>query len=142
VSLTRLDSIVTSKEILIACGPGGVGKTTMAASNAIKIACDYEKKVLVLTVDPAKRLATALGLKALGNQEYKINLSDQLGPKVKGELWAAMLDTKESWDQLIERYSPDKVTADKILSNPLYKDMNILQWNVYTSFTQRQNTIL
>ena len=123
-----LDGLVASKEIVIACGPGGVGKTTTAAATAAMAACHHGGKVLVLTIDPARRLADALGLssKDLGNTERRIpdEVFRQAGVTPRGELWAAMLDTKESWDALVRRHAPDSVTREKILANPLYRNIS------------------
>ena len=121
-----LDGLLASKEIVIACGPGGVGKTTTAAAAAAMAACHHGGRVLVLTVDPARRLADALGLSGIGNQERRIDdeVFRKAGVTPRGELWAAMLDTKESWDALVRRHAPDAETRDKILVNPLYRNIS------------------
>ena len=67
-----MDSLLATKEIVVACGPGGVGKTTTAAASALMAAVNHGSKVLVLTVDPAKRLANALGLDGIGNTEHRV----------------------------------------------------------------------
>jgi anion-transporting ArsA/GET3 family ATPase len=120
-----IDTLLATKEIVIACGPGGVGKTTTAAASALMAAVNHGSKVLVLTVDPAKRLATALGLDGIGNTEHRVPDAAfaEAGVKPRGELWAAMLDTKESWDSLIRRHAPDAQTRDEILANPLYQNI-------------------
>jgi anion-transporting ArsA/GET3 family ATPase len=121
-----LDGLLASKEIVVACGPGGVGKTTTAAAAAAMAAAHLGGKVLVLTVDPARRLADALGLEGIGNTERRVPEETfvQAGVKPMGELWAAMLDTKESWDSLIRLHAPDERTRDEILANPLYRDIS------------------
>ena len=121
-----MDSLLATKEIVVACGPGGVGKTTTAAASALMAAVNHGSKVLVLTVDPAKRLANALGLDGIGNTEHKVPASafKAAGIKPRGELWAAMLDTKESWDSLIRHHAPDEQTRDEILANPLYQNIS------------------
>lgn len=121
-----IDGLLAAKEIVIACGPGGVGKTTTAAAAAVMAALRHGGKVLVLTVDPAKRLADALGLEALGNTERQVpeEAFRAAGLRPRGELWAAMLDTKQSWDDLIERHAPDRQTRDEILANPLYSNIS------------------
>ncbi|HEY5025626.1 MAG TPA: ArsA-related P-loop ATPase [Acidimicrobiales bacterium] len=121
-----LDGLLASKEIVVACGPGGVGKTTTAAAAAAMAAAHLGGKVLVLTVDPARRLADALGLEGIGNTERRVPDETFLAAGVKpmGELWAAMLDTKESWDSLIRLHAPDDRTRDEILSNPLYRNIS------------------
>ena len=120
-----MDGLLATKEIVIACGPGGVGKTTTAAAAAVMAAVRHGSKVLVLTVDPAKRLADALGLDGIGNTEHRVpdEAFRAAGIKPRGQLWAAMLDTKESWDALIRRHAPDKQTRDEILANPLYQNI-------------------
>jgi len=120
-----LQSLLASREIVITCGSGGVGKTTVAASIAAMAAAQLGGKVLVLTVDPARRLATALGLEQFGNVETRVpdELFADAGVSPRGELWAAMLDTKESWDELVRAHAPDATTRDTILANPLYRNI-------------------
>ena len=121
-----LDGLLAAKEIVIACCPGGVGKTTTAAAAGVMAALHHGGKVLVLTVDPAKRLANALGLEGIGNAETRVpdEAFRSAGLKPRGELWAAMLDTKESWDSLIRMHAPDPQTRDEILANPLYQNIS------------------
>ncbi len=121
-----IGQLLSAKEIAIACGPGGVGKTTTAASVAAMAAAEHGGRVLVLTVDPARRLADALGLKGIGNDEVRIGdeVFRQAGVTPRGELWAAMLDTKQSWDDLIALHAPDETTRQKILENPLYQNIS------------------
>jgi anion-transporting ArsA/GET3 family ATPase len=126
MAASSLDGLLAAKEIVVACGPGGVGKTTTAAAAAVMAACRQGGRVLVLTVDPARRLADALGLAGIGNDERRIEdaVFKSAGVTPRGELWAAMLDTKESWDALVRRHAPDAETRDKILANPLYRDIS------------------
>ncbi len=121
-----MDGLLATKEIVIACGPGGVGKTTTTAAAGVMAAVRHGSKVLVLTVDPAKRLANALGLDGIGNTEHRVpdEAFRAAGLKPRGELWVAMLDTKESWDALIRRHAPDPQTRDEILANPLYQNIS------------------
>jgi anion-transporting ArsA/GET3 family ATPase len=120
-----IESLLTAREIVITCGSGGVGKTTTAAALGAMAAASIGGKVLVLTVDPAKRLASALGLEEFGNVETRVpaELFEQAGVEARGELWAAMLDTKQSWDELVKRHAPDLQTRDQILANPLYQNV-------------------
>ena len=120
-----LERLIAAKEIVIHCGSGGVGKTTTAAAAATMAAVHQGGKVLVLTVDPAKRLANALGLERFGNVETKVPPEAFAAAKVepRGELWAAMLDTKQSWDDLVRRHAPDARTREAILANPLYNNL-------------------
>ncbi|HXW77941.1 MAG TPA: ArsA-related P-loop ATPase [Acidimicrobiales bacterium] len=122
---TTVEALLAAKEIAVVCGPGGVGKTTVAAAAAAMAACHQGGKVLVVTVDPARRLATALGLR-LGRGVERVRPSAFAGARVtpRGELWAEMLDTKQSWDALVTQHAPDAATAKRILGNPLYKDIS------------------
>ena len=117
---TGLDGLLAAKEIAIFCGPGGVGKTSVAAAAAAGAAARLGGKVLVVTVDPARRLADALGVAGLGNLERQVP-TDRI--VADGGLWAAMLDTKQSWDNLVLRHAPDEETAYRILENRLYHNI-------------------
>lgn len=124
---TSLESLLAAKEIAVFCGSGGVGKTTTAAAAAAMAAVKLGGKVLVVTVDPAKRLADALGVKEFGNTESRVPLAAFKAagqPHPRGDLWAAMLDTKQSWDNLVRRHAPDPRTAARILENPLYQNIS------------------
>ena len=122
---TSLEPLLAAKEIVICCGSGGVGKTTTAAAAAAMAAAHLGGKVLVITVDPARRLANALGLERFGNVESQVppELFTAAGVEPRGELWAAMLDTKQSWDELVRSHAPDAATRDAILANPLYENI-------------------
>ncbi|MHB1446015.1 MAG: ArsA family ATPase [Acidimicrobiales bacterium] len=121
-----LDQLLAAKEIVICCGSGGVGKTTTAAAAAAMAAVRHGGKVLVVTVDPARRLADALGLSGIGNTESQVPAAAfrEAGVKARGQLWAAMLDTKQSWDDLVRAHGPDQATIDQILANPLYQNIS------------------
>jgi anion-transporting ArsA/GET3 family ATPase len=131
-----LEALMASKEIAITCGSGGVGKTTTAAAAAAMAAAHLGGRVLVLTVDPARRLANALGLESFGNVERRVDKAafEAAGVVPRGELWVAMLDTKQSWDDLVRRHAPDDATRDAILANPLYE-------NITTRFVQGHDYI-
>lgn len=120
-----LGQLLTAKEVVIVCGPGGVGKTTVAAAAGILAAQHLGGRILVMTVDPARRLATALGLDSLDSGEVQISPEALTvgGTKPRGELWVAQLDTKQSWDDLVTRHAPDVVTRDAILENSLYENV-------------------
>ncbi len=121
-----ISGLFGSARVLISCGAGGVGKTTIAASLGLLAAERHGAKVLVLTIDPAKRLASAMGLSEVGNVAVEV-----VG--VPG-MWAAMLDTSSSWDDLVRRHAPDVETERKILANPLYR-------NITQRFTQAHDYI-
>jgi anion-transporting ArsA/GET3 family ATPase len=120
-----IEQLCAAKEIVVSTGSGGVGKTTTAAALGAAAAAHLGVKVLVLTVDPARRLASALGLERFGNVETQVPASAfaEAGVQVEGELWAAMLDTKQSWDDLVRMHAPDAATRDAILANPLYQNI-------------------
>ena len=105
------------KEVCICAGSGGVGKTTTSAAIALGMAA-RGKKVAVLTIDPAKRLANSLGLPELGNEERLVRAD------VKGELWAMMLDPKRTFDEVVEWHAPDERTRDAVLSNRIYQELS------------------
>ena len=79
----------------------------------------------MLTIDPARRLATALGLDGIGNEAHRVpaEVLKTAGLEPRGELWAAMLDTKQSWDDLVRLHAPDAETANRILENHLYTNL-------------------
>ena len=124
--IRTLQQLLAAKEIVISCGSGGVGKTTTAAALGAMAAAHLGGKVLVLTVDPARRLANALGLERFGNTETRVEASafTEAGVEPRGELWAAMLDTKQSWDDLVARHAPDAATREAILSNSIYANIS------------------
>src|SRR5207237_2535546 len=120
-----LDRLLATKSIAIFCGPGGVGKTSVAAASAAVAAARLGGKLLVVTVDPARRLADALGLSTLGNLERPVppERLKAAGLDVRDGPWAAMLDTKQSWDDLVLRHARDEETAYRILENRLYHNI-------------------
>ena len=120
-----LDALLASKEMVLVTGSGGVGKTTVAAALGLSAAVHQGGRILVLTVDPARRLADALGVGALGNRASRVPPSafSAAGVEPRGELWAAMLDTKAGWDELIRRHAPDADVRDAVLANPLYQNI-------------------
>ena len=122
---TTLEQLFAAKEIVVCCGSGGVGKTSVAAAAALGAATRLGGKTLVLTIDPARRLATALGLDGIGNEAHRVpaEVLKTAGIEPRGELWAAMLDMKQSWDDLVRRHARDRETADRILENRLYTNL-------------------
>jgi anion-transporting ArsA/GET3 family ATPase len=113
-----VNRLLARKEICICAGSGGVGKTTTSAAIAAGMAA-RGKKVVVLTIDPAKRLAGSLGLPELGNEERLVP-----GDFGDGELWAMMLDAKRTFDELIEWHAPDEETRDAVLGNRIYQELS------------------
>jgi anion-transporting ArsA/GET3 family ATPase len=105
----------TANRVVVCCGAGGVGKTTTAAAMALR-AAEYGRTVVVLTIDPAKRLAQALGISDLGNSPQRVPLA----PEVPGQLFAMMLDMRRTFDEMVIQYSgPDRAQA--ILDNQFYQ---------------------
>jgi anion-transporting ArsA/GET3 family ATPase len=115
--MTALQATVSDRHIVICAGPGGVGKTTCAAAIAVE-AAQRGRKACVVTIDPAKRLADALGLEALTNDAHRVHLE---GP---GELWALMLDTKATFDEVVRRNAGSAEQAQVILDNKLYRNIS------------------
>ncbi len=104
--------------VVLVCGAGGVGKTTTAAALALGHAL-LGARVVVLTIDPARRLADALGLDVLGNTPTPVDL-DGLDGTPGGALHALMLDRKATWDEVIRQHAPDAELAERLLANPYY----------------------
>ena len=117
--------ILDGKRVCVCCGSGGVGKTTASAAIALGIAA-RGAKVAVVTIDPANRLANALGLEQLGNEPRRVDPARlATGPlPVEGELWAMMLDPKRTFDELIERIAPDAGRAEEIKANRVYRELS------------------
>ncbi len=117
--------MLAGKEVCICAGSGGVGKTTTSAAIATGIAAQG-RRVCVLTIDPAKRLADSLGLKQLGNEARRVDpeLFERQGVEMKGELWAMMLDAKATFDDLVARHAPDEESRDRVLQNRIYQQIS------------------
>jgi len=119
-----IGDLLAAKEMVVVCGSGGTGKTTVAAALGAQAARATGGRVLVLTVDPARRLAVALGLGDLGVGNTPVQVPTdafhEAGADCRGELWVAMLDTKAGWDDLIRRQAPSAALRDRVLANPLY----------------------
>lgn len=113
-----MKELIEEKKLLICVGAGGVGKTSLSATIGLQAAI-MGRKVLVLTIDPAKRLANSLGLEKFGNTETKIDLSSF--DDARGELWAMMLDGQKTFNELIENLSDDDETRERILNNNIYQ---------------------
>jgi len=108
--------LVTGKSVIVCCGSGGTGKTTISAAIGLASATQG-RKACVVTIDPARRLADALGLDNLGNTPRRITGA------WSGELSAVMLDAKGTFDDLVVRYSQSREQADRILQNRLYRNL-------------------
>lgn len=121
----RLVDVLLERRILVCVGSGGVGKTTTAATLALA-AARRGKRTLVLTIDPARRLANSLGLISLGHQVQEVDraLVHQHAPSKSGELHAMMLDQKAAFDEVVARHAKDPEAVQRILANPVYAQIS------------------
>ena len=113
---------LADQRVVICAGAGGVGKTSVSAAVGLGLAAEG-RRVAVVTIDPARRLAEALGLEQLGNQPRIVDVArlDAAGFEVRGELSAMMLDPKRTFDELIALLAPNPETRENILSNRIYQ---------------------
>lgn len=117
--IAEFAALVGDSRVIVVAGSGGVGKTTTSAAIAVW-AARHGRRVVVVTIDPAKRLADALGITGhLGNDAVNIDL-----PGARGQLSALMLDTRTTFDALIDRYSPSPDQAERIRSNLFYRNIS------------------
>ena len=115
--MTKLDDVVSTSEVVVCCGSGGVGKTTTAAALGLE-AARTGRRCVVVTIDPAKRLADALGVPGgLTNDPV------QLAVDGAGELWALMLDTATTFDGLVVANAANDQQATRILNNAFYRNI-------------------
>ena len=123
--MPSVETLLEGRGICICAGSGGVGKTTTSAAIALGMA-DRGLKVCVLTIDPAKRLADSLGLEELGNEASRVDpaLLEKNGVTGDGELWAMMLDAKETFDNLVARHAEDEEARDRVLDNRIYQQIS------------------
>lgn len=108
---------ISNLKVIVCSGTGGVGKTTIAAALGVKLARSG-KRTLVLTIDPARRLAQALGLK--GSLAQDVQIED---PRVNGNLYATMLDAQTVFDRFVKRAAPNPEVAERLLKNRLYQQL-------------------
>ena len=123
--MNAISELIDKREVIVCAGAGGVGKTTTAAALALEAAI-RGRKACVVTIDPAKRLASSLGLTELNNEPKKIDVRKfaSVGVKPKGELHALMLDTKSTFDQVVLEYAPTREQAERILANRFYRNIS------------------
>jgi len=113
------------RRVVVCVGCGGVGKTTVAAAIALE-AARSGRRALVITIDPARRLADALGVETLGNQPEPLSRAalDALGVPPEGSLSALMLDMKRTFDDLVARFAESAAARDRVLRNPIYRHVS------------------
>ena len=114
--------IIEEGRLIVCAGPGGVGKTTSAAALGLQAAL-RGRRCIVLTIDPAKRLANSLGLNRLTNEPQRIEFNGQ-GEEDPGGLWAMMLDQTETFEELLRRNAPDSASLERSRSNDIYRLMS------------------
>jgi anion-transporting ArsA/GET3 family ATPase len=125
---TSLDSVLSRRRILITCGTGGVGKTTLSAAMAVRAALSG-KHTVVITIDPAKRLATSLGLEKL--DDHPTDLTEALRDACKkiapehagftGKLEAIVPDTKHTFESFVRSIAASEANAERVLRNPIFQ---------------------
>jgi anion-transporting ArsA/GET3 family ATPase len=115
--MSTLAELVAERRIVVCCGSGGVGKTTVAAVVALEGA-RQGRRTVVVTIDPAKRLADALGLAGLTDTPSRIE------GDWPGELWATMLDTKSTFDALVVKHASTPAQGERILANRFYRNIS------------------
>lgn len=113
----ELDRLLAEAKLIVVIGPGGVGKTTITAAMGCRAAIVHDRRVLVVTVDPARRLADALGLGAVPIEPVLVPAGDG-----SGRLWALTVDMSRSWDALVAAVA-DPGDAEALLANPLYRTL-------------------
>jgi anion-transporting ArsA/GET3 family ATPase len=120
-----IEEIISHKRIVVCSGAGGVGKTTTAAAIAVRAAMQGHKAAVV-TIDPARRLASSLGLRELSNDPTKVRGSkfSAAGLEPAGDLYAMMLDTKSTFDRVVSTYAPTQEQANRILANRFYRNIS------------------
>ena len=119
-SVASLDEMIRSSELIVTCGPGGVGKTTTSAALGVA-AARAGRKTVVVTVDPARRLADALGLDEGAASDEPHRVKGITKRATDGELWALMLDAEQTFDRLVREQSGSRKQAEAVLKNPVYQ---------------------
>jgi anion-transporting ArsA/GET3 family ATPase len=118
-----LDAAIRRSHVLVTTGAGGVGKTTSAAAIGLA-AAQAGRRTLVLTIDPARRLAQAMGLDELGDDPTQVDLGAATELPEGGELWAMMLDMQTTFDRLIDRHATSASNARAIKANRIYRTLS------------------
>jgi anion-transporting ArsA/GET3 family ATPase len=119
-----LDTLIRDRAtgVIVCCGSGGVGKTTTAAALALR-AADHGRRAVVLTIDPARRLAQSLGLRELGNHPHRVEADTVDTGGTGGELHAMMLDMRRTFDEMVQAHATPERAA-QIMANPFYQTIS------------------
>jgi anion-transporting ArsA/GET3 family ATPase len=117
-----IHGMLEGRRVVVCAGAGGVGKTTVSAALGSELA-SRGGRVLVLTIDPARRLAGALGLPDHGDDVHAVNLGGD-GHEPEGSLHAVMLDAQLTFDRLVREQAPSEAAAERILANPIYRQVS------------------
>ena len=116
--MTQLRAITEQSQVIVTCGTGGVGKTSVAAALGV-VAAQQGRRVVVVTIDPARRLLDAIGLEDnTGNEIQQVPLDSV------GELWVTMLDVRETFDSLVRDTSPTVERANEVMQNSFYRSLS------------------
>ncbi len=121
--VSPLDAVVDDTKIIVVIGPGGVGKTTVTAALGCRAAIAHGRRALVVTIDPARRLADALGLGDLPDAPVLVPTGEGTSGRTgdgSGQLWALAVDMSRSWDSLVEAVAKP-ADSRALLANPLYR---------------------
>ncbi len=116
--LSSLDDVLSSASVVVVTGPGGVGKTSVSAALGVRAALKHGKRVLVVTVDPARRLADALGIHGLTGEAVIVPL-----PTSEGRLWVKMIDMTAEWGRIVDACAPDVPSAEALKANSLFQSL-------------------
>jgi len=120
-----ISTLLNEKKVIVCCGAGGVGKTTVSAALALA-AARAGRRVLVVTIDPSKRLAETLGVRRNASEPIQLPADRLEAAGVKGDLWAWMLDPKQVSDDVVNAFSKNEAQAKRLLENPIYRNVTAM----------------
>lgn len=118
-SVDPIEAICSKARVIVTCGTGGVGKTSIAAALGVR-AARAGRRVVVVTIDPARRLADAIGLTgSVGNEVHQVPIEG-----ATGGLWVTMLDVRETFDELVRSTAPTPERAREVMENSFYRNLS------------------
>ncbi len=118
-----LDDLLAEASVIVVTGPGGVGKTSVSAALGARAASVHGRRVLVVTVDPARRLADALGVNGLAGEAVIVPLPGIGGEQATGRLWVKMIDMTAEWGRIVDACAPDVESAAALKANSLFQSL-------------------